>query len=114
MNQNGWGTPQDSAEAVKWYRLAAERGDGLGQRNLGVMYQNGWGVPQDYIQAYMWFNLAATRGREDVMSNGEFVASMMTPDQIARAQLLAREWKPKAERDGPAALHATEDRFSGS
>ena len=25
-------------------------------------------------------------------------ASQMTPDQIAEAQRLAREWKPKAER----------------
>jgi TPR repeat protein len=99
MYQTGWGVPQAVDEAVKWYRLAAERGDALGQSHLGVMYENGWGVPQDYIRAHMWFNLAVAQGKEEAVDHRDFVASMMTPDQIAEAQRLALEWKPKAERD---------------
>ena len=38
---NGFGVPEDDAEAVRWYRLAAEQGDADAQNNLGFMYANG-------------------------------------------------------------------------
>ena len=44
MYANGRGVPQDYAEAVKWYRLAADQGDAEAQHNLGVMYASGEGV----------------------------------------------------------------------
>ena len=47
---NGQGVPQDYAEAVTWYRKAAEQGDADAQYNLGVMYAKGQGVPQDYAR----------------------------------------------------------------
>ena len=46
MYAKGQGVPQDYAEAVKWYRLAAEQGFAMAQDNLGLMYKNGQGVPQ--------------------------------------------------------------------
>ena len=62
MYDNGEGVPQDYAEAVKWYRLAAEQGDANAQYNLGLMYDNGQGVPQDYAEAVKWYRLAAEQG----------------------------------------------------
>ena len=41
----GTGVTQDHAEAVRWYRLAADQGHANGQYNLGVMYAHGTGVP---------------------------------------------------------------------
>ena len=67
MYDNGQGVPQDYAEAVKWYRLAAEQGDVAAQYNLGIMYDNGDGVPQDYKEAVKWYRLAAEQG--DAMLN---------------------------------------------
>jgi hypothetical protein len=61
------------------------------------MYDNGNGVPQDYVQAHMWFNLAGVQGDEDATKKRDIVAAKMTPDQIAEAQRLAREWKPKPQ-----------------
>ena len=58
----------------------------------------GRGVPQDYVQAHMWWNLAAVKGNTDAIKNRDVVAAKMTPTQIAEAQKLAREWKPKPER----------------
>jgi len=98
MYGQGQGVPQDYKEAVRWYRLAAEQGDALGQHSLGVMYGQGQGVPQDYIQAHMWFNLAGANGIPEGVRNRDLVASKMTPGQIAEAQRLAREWKPKVGR----------------
>ena len=98
MYQNGRGVPQDYQNAVRWYQLAAEQGYAGAQNNLGSMYARGHGVPQDYIQAHMWFNLAAASGgddRERYAKNRDEIAKKMTAEQIAEAQRLAREWKPK-------------------
>ena len=38
MYANGEGVPEDHAEAVRWFRLAAEQGDAEAQYNLGLMY----------------------------------------------------------------------------
>lgn len=102
MYTNGKGVPQDYVAAMSWYRKAAEQGDRQAQHNLGLMYVNGQGVPQDYVQAHMWFNLAASRfvasekeKRDRAAIARDQVAAKMTPAQIAEAQKLAREWRPK-------------------
>ena len=53
---------KDYAEAVKWYRKAAEQGNASGQCDLGWMYQNGYGVTQDYAEALYWYRKAAEQG----------------------------------------------------
>ena len=62
MYGNGRSVPQDDAEAVRWYRLAAEQGNALAQFNLGVMYFAGRGVPQDHAEAVRWYRLGAEQG----------------------------------------------------
>jgi uncharacterized protein len=92
------GVRQDYAAAASWYRKAAEQGYAEAQASLGVLYLYGRGVPQDNVLAHMWFNVAAVSGNKDVKDVMEFrdiVAAKMTPVQIAEAQKLAREWKPK-------------------
>ena len=99
MYDHGRGVPQDYAEAVKWYRMAAEQGEGRGQLNLGIKYGKGHGIPQDYVQAHKWFNLSISNlqevERKEAILNREKAERKMTPDQIAEAQKLAREWKTK-------------------
>jgi TPR repeat protein len=95
MYRNGEGVPQDDVEAVRWYRLAADQGDAYAQFNLGVAYAKGEGIPQDDVQAHMWFNLAAAQGNENGKKGRDLVAGKMSPQQIERAQKLARNWKPK-------------------
>jgi TPR repeat protein len=51
MYANGTGVQKDSAEAVKWYRIAADRGNAMAQRALGWCYENGDGVAKDEIEA---------------------------------------------------------------
>ena len=58
----GWGVPEDDAEAVRWYRLAAEQGDARAQKSLGGMYANGDGVPEDAAEAIAWYRRAAEQG----------------------------------------------------
>ena len=40
----GNGVPKDDAEAVRWYRLAAEQGNAEAQFELGYMYDQGDGL----------------------------------------------------------------------
>ena len=100
---NGFGVPQDDAEAMRWFRLAADQGQASAQHNLGIMYGTGRGVPQDHIEAHMWFNLAASRSTGDVgdrfVSIRDFAADHMDPTQLAEAQRLAREWDAAQARE---------------
>jgi hypothetical protein len=105
MYHSGHGAPQDYALAMKWHRKAAEQGEAIAQALVGLMYKDGQGVPQDYVQAHKWLNLAAARfaasqseSREQSVKSRDRVAKKMTAAQIAEAQRLAREWKPKYEQ----------------
>jgi uncharacterized protein len=97
--QNGVGVQRDHGEAAKWFRKAADQGNIDAQFNIAEMYELGTGVPQDYVLAYMWFTLVASRGSRPYAIRGRGrVAQQMTPDQIAQAEKLAREWKPTLEQ----------------
>ena len=89
-----FGAPIDLEEAVRWYRLSADQGYGPGQLSLGLAYRDGRGVTQDLVYAYMWFSLSAAEGAagNPARSNKELIEQLMTPEQIAEAQRLSREW----------------------
>ena len=85
----------DHATAVRLWRPLAEQGDTSAQYNLGLAYDFGSGVPQDYVMAHKWYNLTAAQGIEGASKIRDMIARLMTPAQIAEAQRLAREWKPR-------------------
>ena len=91
------GGQQDYKMAVYYLRLVANQGHDLAQRRLGELYQRGEGVQQDFIKAYMWYSLGSAHGAEAGTRLRDALAKQMEPDQIAEAQKLAREWKPKAK-----------------
>jgi uncharacterized protein len=93
--QGGGGVPQSYMIAASWYRRAADQYEPSSQYKLGLMYVNGLGVPQDYVLAHMWFNLAAAMEYKYAATNRDMLAAKMTPEQIAEAQKLAREWEAK-------------------
>ena len=90
MYRKGQGVIQDYKEALKWHRLAAEQGDVSAQNNLGFMYGTGQGVLQDYARAHMWYNLASAAGEAQGTTNRDKVAKLMTPQQIEKAQEMAK------------------------
>ena len=51
----GEGVTEDDAEALRWYRLAAEQGSARAQFSLGVMYDCGEGVTIDDAEALRWY-----------------------------------------------------------
>ncbi len=70
------------------------RAEFFAQTSLGYLYERGEGVPQDYALASMWLNLATAQGQPVAKTEMDRLAAKMTPNQIAEAQRLAREWKP--------------------
>jgi TPR repeat protein len=100
MYDEGRGVPQDYHESARWYQRAAEQGDGQAQYNLGLAYARGEGVEQNVVKAHMWFNLSASRLNEAprrlaATKSRDQVAGEMSSEQLAEAQKLARDWKPK-------------------
>lgn len=93
----GKGAPQSPQMALVWFSRAAEQEDSLAFAKLGVMYAQGRGVLQDFLQAHMWYNLGAAHGEVRAAEARDALALQMTPAQIAEAQRLAREWKPKGK-----------------
>jgi TPR repeat protein len=68
MYDKGEGVPKDDAEAVKWYRLAAEQGHAHAQFRLGAMYHSGDGVPKDQARAAEWYTKAAEQGNAEAQA----------------------------------------------
>ena len=90
MYAGGYGVARDAAEAVRWFRKAAEQGYAEAQYQLGIRYAFGKGVRQDKVEAFAWVTVAATEGIEKVKA---YLAPRMTPDQAAAARELARVYR---------------------
>jgi len=109
LYERGLNVSEDHGEAARWYRKAADQGDPAAQLNLGTLYYHGRGVLQDYVESHKWLNLASARflpgdsdKRARALKNRDLVARKMTPSQIADAQLLARDWKPRVDSETAA------------
>lgn len=55
IHQHADGVPLDYVTALRWYRVAAEKGDKVSQFQIGLMYQTGQGVEVDAEEAHRWF-----------------------------------------------------------
>ena len=104
MYLKGWGVPRDNGLTARWYRLAADQGYPDAQFALGALYEDGVGVPKNYVHAHMWYNLAVSiytasdAIRDQAYEFRDKLAKRMSTEQIAEAQRLASEWKPKSAR----------------
>ena len=91
----GDGVLKNDAEALKWCRRAAEQNDSTAQRCLGLLYGVGQGAVKDYVEGYKWELLAAAQGDERGKLDVAKLESLMTPEQIADGQKLARNFRPR-------------------
>jgi TPR repeat protein len=96
------GAAKDDAEAVKWYRKAAEQNDGMAQNNLGACYASGEGVAKDYVEAVKWYRKAAEQNLALAQNNlGTCYAEGWG---VAKDYVEAVKWWRKAaeQNHGPA------------
>ena len=59
MHASGVGMPQNNIEAVRWYRISAEKGNSKAQSLIGTAYHRGIGLAVDDVQATQWLLKAA-------------------------------------------------------
>lgn len=59
---------------------------------LGLMFASGTGVDIDLIEAHKWFNLAALHGDQRAVADRAEVAAILSPQEVAQAQRMARQW----------------------
>ncbi len=64
-----FGVPRNPAEALKWYRKAAENGHAQAQYLMGKIYHSGKEVPEDHAQAVMWWRKASEQGHPESQFN---------------------------------------------
>lgn len=117
LYESGKGVRQSDIEAARWYRRAAAQGNAVAHYSLGRLYESGRGVRRDLVRAHMSYNLAASRSSESETSlrasavrGRERVAAKLTPARLARAQRLAREWRPGRDTAPPPSAADAEQR----
>ena len=98
-----WLMEQDNSpqDAVPFFELAAQAGDVEAQFRLGQMLTTGDGGTQDYVLAHAWLNIAATGGHSKAAELRGTVTDLMTAEQIAEAQTMARQFFEDAANQLP-------------
>jgi tetratricopeptide (TPR) repeat protein len=88
----------DYAEAMIWYRMAADRNFAAAQNNVGLLYERGHGVPQDYTEAMRWYRMAADQNFAAAQCNIGllYLNGQGVPHDFAQA----RSWMKKAAANG--------------
>ncbi len=92
MGKVGWmyykgegGATQDFAEAARWFRRAADRGDGGSESMLGVMYYKGEGVARNLAESFKWFNHAAARGNAKAGENRDKIKEALISEYLQKS-----------------------------
>lgn len=63
------GAPNDNAEALRWFLMAAEQGDATGQSWAGSLYNGMKGVPRDMEKVKFWYQRAIAGGSTAAAAN---------------------------------------------
>jgi hypothetical protein len=98
----GVGVPKNDAEAVKWFRKAADAGDVRAQSNLGKLYETGRGLPKNEEEALQWYRKAA---KQDY-ARAQYDVGWMYEQGLGVAKDLKQAvvwYKKAAEQDYPSA-----------
>jgi TPR repeat protein len=90
------------ADADRWLRMGATRGDADAQLWLGVGYEQGWFGVTDYREALKWLRKAAAQGQP----TAQFCLGQMYEDGegVPESDSLAAGWYRKAADHSPSYL----------
>ena len=101
---HGRGTATNRAEAVRWYRLAAEAGDPDAQSSLGLCLLRGLGCERNQEAAFSWYLRAAEQGNLAGMNDLAFC--YMNGLGVDRDEAKGFEWAMEAAKRGFAPAQA--------
>ena len=90
----GLGVTADQEAALRWSRLAAQRGLVGGQFETGVLLGGRRADAAAWIEAYSWLLLAARQGHPAASENLEILAKRLNFKEIQEAEAAAAAWSP--------------------
>lgn len=82
---------ENPEEAVKWWKMAGDQGYPRALYSLSGSYFQGKGVPKDIALAYAYYKLSNLTPKDKVKG----MASILSKDELERAEKLVAEWKPQ-------------------
>ncbi len=77
--ENGWGSAKIDAEAIRWYRKAAELGYPPAEYDLGRMLADGRGALKNETEAKEWFRRSAEKGMREAQTRLEALDAATAP-----------------------------------
>lgn len=98
--KNGDGVEDDKAEAVRLFRLAAERGHADAQNELATCLYEGNGVERNHPEALRWFRMAAEQG----CAQAQFMLGVyyQNGEGVAKDSVEAMRWYQMTAAQGNA------------
>ena len=112
MYQSGEGVSQDYAEAMAWFKKAADQGYLPAYLRIGLAYRDGRGVDRNYAEAAEWFKKAADQGYADAeLELGWFYENGLGEDKNNDR---AKVWYQKAADQGNSGAQAALQRLVAS
>ena len=97
------GVTKDAAQAVKWFRKAADQNHPAAQYNLAVGYERGDGVAKYEVEAYKWYRLAAKQGDRKAQRNATMLELTMSRDEIEEGKRRESTWLLQRKTPSPKA-----------
>jgi uncharacterized caspase-like protein len=95
----------DYADAMRWYRKAADLGNANAMENVGMLYRMGEGIIRDDAEALRWWRKAADLGDANAMN--QIGAAYRDGRGVNRDYIEAMRWfRPSAERGNMHAMTA--------
>ena len=96
MYASGVGVEHDDAKAFEWISKSADQGNTEAMSLLSLMYGAGRGVKHDFSTAYVWAALADRLAPEEKRTayakSKREMASWLSPDQVAAADVRVEDW----------------------
>jgi TPR repeat protein len=93
------------AEAMAWYRKAADAGNARALSNIGTLFDEGSGVAEDDVEAVAWYRKAADLGFSAAMLNLGIMYEEGTGVDMDPAEA-ARWYRKAADLGDPDAMNA--------
>jgi TPR repeat protein len=119
MYAQGLGVARTRANAIKLFGQSAYLGCATAMINLGTLYAAGKGVKQDNALAYAWLIVALAVGvsaeeHDATVFTLGMTAARLGPNQLSRAQGLARKIAATIVRQAPTPDHKSDQARLGS
>src|ERR1022692_1227090 len=96
----GSGFPEDDAEALIWFRKAADQGSAEAQTNIGNLYYMDPSKPRDFAKALFWYRKAAEQGY--AAAESQLGDLYQYGNGVPKDLVQARAWYQKAADQGDA------------